>query len=90
MIKFWAESERFISSVNNKQEVIIVKEDVFKELNIDIFQTSNSSRTFEFPFFMPCMDFVLKSRVIRAVKKAKELYDITTNNSEQIFTLKSY
>ncbi len=80
MFNFWQEGQRFILSVNNRDEVIILKEEVRKEVALSFFGEIAA---------IPCLQWSYKSRFERALKEANQIYDVTTNEQKElVFKLK--
>ncbi len=88
MIKFWAESERFISSVKNRQEVIIIDEN-FLNLADESISVLKSRLQFLQSMRLWCMEWFVDIEFNKTSITAKELYDIEKIDGKQILTLKS-
>ncbi len=89
MLNDWFEKrERFVSSVKNRQEVIIIDE---KFLNLADEDISKLERALQLLQLMPllCWEWALTVEYYKMLIVAKELYDIEKIDGKQILTLKS-
>lgn len=90
MLNDWLKKrEQFVTSVKNKQEVIIIDE---KILNLADESISSLERALQLLQSMPlwCMWWALSVDYFKTLIVAKEIYDIEKNNGKQILKLKKY